>query len=660
MRHSVSSSWLARGVVTAATAGLIVAGAAPAMADEQQGPKNVIVLIGDGMGYNHIDNTSLYENGTANWQVRSTSAGQVENVPGTPSQVFETWDHAAMTHYAHGGSYDPEQAWSDFDYVKENPTDSAAAGTAMATGQKTYNGTLGLDTEGNAPENLTERAIALGKAAGVVSSVPFSHATPASYVAHVESRNDYHGIAEQMIESDLDVILGAGHPHYSDSNEELDAPRYGYISERDHNRLVDGQTDWAYVEEKADFEALATGETPEKVFGLAQVGSTLQQGRDVATVSGEDYLDPDAVADETRPYQTELNEGVPSLETMTQVALNVLDEDEDGFFVMIEGGAIDWTGHANDTVRNIEETQDFNASVEAAVAWVEENSSWDETQIIVTADHETGYLSGVDSDPSLDELEGARGATPVVGWFSGDHTNQLVPVFSRGAGTRELLARATKEDPVRGAYLDNTDLANYLLDGLWAIPATAEGDIPVTAEIPGAGGDGGGAHPEEPGNPGEPGNPAEPGALVLSVEEGTAELANARNASDRLRLSGLLPAVSVTDSRPSGSAAERGWAVTGQSSDLRTSNVEDAATLRAGHLGWAPFVAAGDARPGAEVPTVLSGGPGLAAPATLGSASDDARVGTAELAADLTLEAPVDVKAGSYDGGITVSLFPQD
>src|SRR5690606_30846841 len=139
--------------------------------------------------------------------------------------------------------------------------------------------------------------------------------------------------------------------------------------------------------------------------------------------------------------------------------------------LMVEGGAIDWTGHANDTVRNIEETQDFNASVEAAVEWVESedtDATWDNTLIIVTADHETGYLAGAGSDPGWTPMEGTAGELPNVDWYSGNHTNQLVPVFAKGAGVDTLFARATESDPVRGNYLDNTDLANFLLDDLWA------------------------------------------------------------------------------------------------------------------------------------------------------------------------------------------------
>ena len=168
-----------------------------------------------------------------------------------------------------------------------------------------------------------------------------------------------------------------------------------------------------------------------------------------------------------------------------------------------------------------------------------------------------------------------------------------------------------------------------------------DSDIPVTAEIP-ALGDG-----------------AEPGALVLSVADGSVALENARNAGDRLRLGGELPRVSVTDSR----ADEAGWTVTGQASDL-TAGDDEARAVRAANLGWAPFVADGDAAPGQRVRPALSGGPGLAVPATLGTGAGTGAgagtAGTAVLGADVDLEVPVDTEAGSYTGAVTVSLFPVD
>lgn len=449
-------AWKRTGVVGSAASVAIAAAAVPAAAvpAAPHGPQNVIVLIGDGMGYNEIAEASLYESGVSYKQVATDpTTGEVVEIPGTPSQVYESFPvQIDMQTFADGGSYDPQRAWTEFDYVKQGATDSAAAGTAMATGVKTYNGAVGVDAQGSAVENLSERALSLGKSAGVVSSVPFSHATPAAYVTHEASRNSYHAIADEELASDLSVIIGAGHPYYDDNSERRENPRYQYISPESYEALAAGETDWTFLHERGDLEALATGETPDKVFGIAQVGSTLQQGR--SGTSDEPYGDP-------------MND-VPSLGTLTAGALNVLDEDEDGFSLMVEGGAIDWAGHANDSARNIEETIAFNDAVETVVAWVEQNSSWRETLLIVTSDHETGYLEGPDADPRWTELSGEAGDVPTNSWNSGGHTNMLVPVYAIGAGAKELSRLADMNDPVRGSYLDNTDLANVLLQDLWA------------------------------------------------------------------------------------------------------------------------------------------------------------------------------------------------
>jgi alkaline phosphatase len=448
MRASLAGS---TAVLVAATTLPAAAAGAPAA---PHGPKNVIVLIGDGMGYNQAAQAALYEHGVAYKQVATNPAtGKVREVKGTASEVYESFPvQVDMQTFPDGGSYDPQRAWTDFDYVNHGATDSAAAGTAMATGHKTYNAGIGVDAAGNAVENVSERAIALGKSAGVISSVPFSHATPAAYAAHDANRNNYHAIADDELASDLSVIIGAGHPYYDDSHQRRTTPKYDYISPGSYESLAAGETDWTYLEDKAQFEDLTTGETPEKVFGIPQVGSTLQQGR--AGTSEKPYGDP-------------LND-VPSLATLTAGALNVLDNDQDGFSLMVEGGAIDWAGHANDSARNIEETLSFNDAVDTVVDWVEENSSWKETLVIVTADHETGYLEGPGADPAWTELTGQAGELPDVSWNSGNHANMLVPVYAKGAGAKELGRLAELTDPVRGKYLDNTDLANLLLEDLWA------------------------------------------------------------------------------------------------------------------------------------------------------------------------------------------------
>jgi alkaline phosphatase len=146
----------------------------------------------------------------------------------------------------------------------------------------------------------------------------------------------------------------------------------------------------------------------------------------------------------------------------------VLDANKNGMFAMIEGGAVDWAGHANSSSTCVEEMVDFNRTVETVVDWVNTNSSWDETLVIVTADHETGYLTGAGSNPAWTVIDGARKQLPATAWNSTGHTNGLVPVYAKGPGAADIRSLATGTDPLRGKYLDNTDLANVLLTDLWA------------------------------------------------------------------------------------------------------------------------------------------------------------------------------------------------
>ena len=169
------------------------------------------------------------------------------------------------------------------------------------------------------------------------------------------------------------------------------------------------------------------------------------------------------------PYTVPMNANVPDLPTMTKGALNVLDANRKGFFLMIEGGAVDWAGHANQPGRAIEEQIDFNKAVEAVVRWVQRNSDWDETLVIVTGDHETGCLWGPGSGVPGGNgtwtplVNNGEDVTPGMQFNSGDHTNSLIPFFARGEGAADLRAAAMKADPIRGKYLDNTDIAKVIL-----------------------------------------------------------------------------------------------------------------------------------------------------------------------------------------------------
>lgn len=428
----------------------------PALAQTNSAPKNIIYMVGDGMGYNHVAATNLYQAGEARYQVEGeANPATLKEKPGKAVQQYENFNLLGMSTYQHGNYYDGQKAWSDHNWVNESYTDSAASGTALATGVKTANGKLGVDPNDAKLENASERAKKLGKAAGVVSSVPFSHATPAAWASHNPKRNNYHEIAAEMIAGDLDVIMGAGHPLYTDDAVLAEQANYKYISEKSYEEIMAEGSKWDVIVDESEFQALADGtvKPDQQYFGLAPAASTLQFNR-----TGNDPL---------QPFATPEND-IVDLPTMSKAALNVLGQDEDGFHLMIEGGAIDWAGHANTIGPNIEEVIDFNEAVDTVIEWVEKNSSWDETLLIVTADHETGYLSGAGDKPGYTALTGAKGEVPSHKYYSPNHTNMLVPIFFKGAGSEDIKAATEGTDPVRGGYVDNTTVAKLTLNKWWA------------------------------------------------------------------------------------------------------------------------------------------------------------------------------------------------
>ena len=154
---------------------------------------------------------------------------------------------------------------------------------------------------------------------------------------------------------------------------------------------------------------------------------------------------------------------------MTRAALNVLDNNPSGFFLMVEGGAVDWACHNQQLGRCIEEMFAFNQAVQAVVEWIDVNSNWDETLVIVTGDHETGYLWGPDYGPPAawnPVINNGPGMLPAARFYSKKHSNSLIPFFAKGNGSDKFVASATRADPSRGAYFDNTDIAEVIFS-LW-------------------------------------------------------------------------------------------------------------------------------------------------------------------------------------------------
>ncbi|WP_256840134.1 alkaline phosphatase [Ornithinimicrobium faecis] len=445
------------------------AGASTAEATSSEGPKNVIYLVGDGMSFNQVDTGSLYEHGTSNYQVRVDPAtGEVEKVPGEANPTFADFPvQTAVATFQHGNHYDPEAIWSEFGTALDSHTDSAAGGTALATGVRTFNGAIGVNPCGQPVTNISELAHERGMATGVVTSVPFSHATPAGFSTHNPSRQNYQSIAQTMInDQDLDVIMGAGHPEFDADGDALEEPNYEYIDQDTFEQLSNGETRFDYISEKSAFTDLAAAEqTPEAVFGLAQATPGLQYDR-----SGPDRDENGDAIPGAEPFSAPLNDNVPGLPDMAAGALNVLEGSSDeGLFLMIEGGGIDAANHQNSLNRQIEEQVEFHETVDLVLDWVETESSWDDTLVVVTADHESGYITGAGSDPTWEPIDGAQGELPQAEFHTGGHSNHLVPLFARGPLADEIGARADQQDPVRGAYLENVDIPRAIFEA-WGTP----------------------------------------------------------------------------------------------------------------------------------------------------------------------------------------------
>ncbi|ART63953.1 hypothetical protein B9H00_13550 [Kushneria marisflavi] len=233
-------------------------------------------------------------------------------------------------------------------------TDSAAAGTAFATGQKTDNGMISQSPDGQDLESIVDLAEAAGKSTGVVSTSSVTHATPAVFGANVEDRNDATTIAQQFIDNDqLDVMLGGGLQYFTDEQQ-------GGMAQGDLLAQAESQG-YTFVGNATDLE----GVEGDRLLGLF----------------ADDAMDTSF---------GESGEDQPSLAQMTQTALNTLSQNDNGFFMMVEGSQIDWAGHANDAGWAMNDALAFEDAVKVAQQFSEDNP---DTLLVIAPDHETGGMS---------------------------------------------------------------------------------------------------------------------------------------------------------------------------------------------------------------------------------------------------------------------------
>jgi len=439
--------------------------------NSKKAPKNVIVMIADGMGYNHLAATNYYLFGTQD-SCLFTVHNFKKLAQATYSAQLKDKDDTVWSQ-----GYNPHITYIKPNTLSQGATCSAASATALSTGKKTYNGAIGLGVHKDTLTHIINVAHKIGKKTGIVTSVQFSHATPAGFSAYNERRNNYPEIAQyQILVSPLDVLMGAGHPLYDDAGKSQDGS-YKYVGGKElwqeikkttashilnvnskQYTLKDSKGNphpWTLIEDSLAFACLLGPNPPKRVLGVPKVHRTLQQTRPL--LKGKHL-----------PFETPFNKNLPDLTLMTQGALNILSwENKNGFFLMIEGGAVDWASHDNQSGRMIEEMIDFLNAVNAVIEWVEKHSSWEETLLIITADHECGFLWGTQGPETCNPIiNKGKGNIPDMKWYTDDHTNSLVPFFAKGSCAHMIDLFADEYDPIHGYFLQNTEIAQ-LLFFLW-------------------------------------------------------------------------------------------------------------------------------------------------------------------------------------------------
>ncbi|MFT5277701.1 MAG: alkaline phosphatase [Granulosicoccus sp.] len=292
-------------------------------------PKNIIMVVADGMGPAYTTAYRLYKNDPTTDEIEPTVLDQF--LVGT-ARTYP----AAVSGYV---------------------TDSAASATALAAGVKTYNGAIGLDVDKNPVETVLQRAKKLGKRTGVAVTSQIVHATPASYIAHNESRRNYNQIADSFLDDRIDgkniadVMLGGGWDYFI----------------RDDRNLVAEFKDlgYQYADSYTELLALPSGKPTLGLFADMGLSKAL---------------------DDSNPHR---------LSVLTESAIGHL-ENTNGFFLLVEASQVDWAGHANDIASAMGEMEDLEQTIKLLKNYVDMHP---DTLVVLTADHSTGGLTiGADGD----------------------------------------------------------------------------------------------------------------------------------------------------------------------------------------------------------------------------------------------------------------------
>ena len=345
--------------------------------------KNVIYLIGDGMGFGAVSTLLLSEDEPTGFEM---------------APVIGLSETCSANNYV---------------------TDSAAGGTALATGTRTNNGYAGADPDGNQLTSVLRKAQTYGMKTGIVVNTTLTEATPAAFYAGVTSRKFVYDIAKQFTESEVDLAIGGGLDHFVGRPDSLDLTATligkGYDVYLNWEAVLDTESD-----KFVGILPLYDLHRREKNNGEASAA----EGQEVCLAAQMASLNEDA-------SREHLSEPTVYLEKATAKALDVLSRNnKNGFFLMIESAIIDGYGHNNDGEGMVIEMQEFNRTLRKMIEYVDQHP---ETLLVVTADHETGG-TGVYYTRRTPANEG-----PLRLKFStSGHTGTVVPVFAYGAGAENF------------------------------------------------------------------------------------------------------------------------------------------------------------------------------------------------------------------------------
>ncbi|MEH6578077.1 MAG: alkaline phosphatase [Amphritea sp.] len=317
--------------------------------------KNVILIIGDGMGPQQVGLLETY-------------------AKLAPNSIYDGRQTAIST-FANAGVVGSSLTHPDGALV----VDSACSATQLALGKYAPSEVIGVDTNGNPQQTVLELAKAQGKATGLVSDTRLTHATPAAFAAHQPHRSLENEIAVDMLEVGPDVMLSGGLRHWIPSSVNAKGSDY------DELHAMTGGTVKLKSKRKDERNLLAEAQSSgyQLAFNRQQLSEASDQDKLLGLFSYSGMQD----GIQNSNSRDDANRTEPTLTEMTAKALEVLSKDEDGFFLMVEGGQIDWAGHNNDTGTMLHEMIKFDNAVRYVHDWVDGR---EDTLVIITADHETG------------------------------------------------------------------------------------------------------------------------------------------------------------------------------------------------------------------------------------------------------------------------------